>query len=54
MFGSGLFLILRLMRGFPVDEAQIKPPPAEAEQAVILLGGHRPLQAAVRPEGTAP
>ena len=54
VFGSGLFLILRLMRGFPVDEAQIKPPPAEAEQAVILLGGHRPLQAAVRPEGTAP
>ncbi len=47
VFGSGLFLILRLMRSFPTDEAQITAPPSEPEEAVALLGGQRPLAAAI-------
>ena len=46
VFGSGLFLILRLMRSFPTEEPRIAPPANEPDQAMTLLGGQRPLAAA--------
>ncbi len=49
VFGSGLILLLRLMRTIPGSEPQIDAPPGEAAESVALLGGNRPLSA-----GTAP
>jgi len=54
VFGSGLFLILGLMRNFPVDDPQIRAPAGEAAESVVLLGGRRPLAASAGAEGTAP
>ncbi len=55
VFGSGLFLLLRLMRTFPAphEEPEIKAPEGEPAEALTLLGGQRPLAAATRSEGAA-
>jgi cytochrome d ubiquinol oxidase subunit I len=50
VFGSGLILLLRLMRTIPDphDEVQIRTPAGESDDSVTLLGGNRPLAAGTR------
>jgi cytochrome d ubiquinol oxidase subunit I len=50
VFGSGLILLLRLMRTIPDPhgEVQIKTPAGESDDSVTLLGGNRPLAAGTR------
>ena len=54
VFGSGLILLLRLMRTVPAphEEPRINAPLGEAEASVALLGGNRPLAAATRSPAT--